>query len=84
LAGIPKRDERGRTLEVHALYTTFGTLQSRGVVPLRHANAALREVDPSLTASVHTDAKRLDDSGALESLPALRPHAAPSLPNERM
>jgi integrase len=25
LAGIPKRDERGRTLDVHALRTTFGT-----------------------------------------------------------
>src|SRR5262249_31835265 len=25
LAGIPKKDERGRTLDVHALRTTFGT-----------------------------------------------------------
>jgi hypothetical protein len=29
-AGIPKRDERGRTLNVHALRTTFGTLLSKG------------------------------------------------------
>ena len=34
LAGIAKRDERGRTLDVHALRTTFGTLLSKGGVPL--------------------------------------------------
>ena len=28
-AGIPKRDDRGRTLDVHALRTTFGTLLGR-------------------------------------------------------
>jgi hypothetical protein len=28
-AGIPKRDERGRTLDVHSLRTTFGTLLSK-------------------------------------------------------
>jgi integrase len=36
-AGIAKRDDRGRTLDVHALRTTFGTLLSRGGVPLRTA-----------------------------------------------
>ena len=30
LAGIAKRDERGRTLDVHALRTTFGTLLGKG------------------------------------------------------
>ena len=45
-AGIPKRDERGRTLDVHALRTTFGTLLSRGGVPLRTAQAAMRHSDP--------------------------------------
>lgn len=33
LAGIQKRDDRGRTLDVHALRTTFGTLLSKGVFP---------------------------------------------------
>ena len=54
-AGIPKRDDRGRTLDVHALRTTFGTLLSRGGVPLRTAQAAMRHSDPSLTANVYTD-----------------------------
>ena len=68
-AGIPKRDERGRTLDVHALRTTFGTLLSRGGVPLRTAQAAMRHSDPSLTANVYTDPKLLDVHGALDALP---------------
>jgi hypothetical protein len=71
LAGIPKRDERGRTLDVHALRTTFGTLLSRGGVPLRTAQAAMRHSDPSLTANVYTDPKLLDVAGALDALPTL-------------
>src|SRR5262249_14104602 len=31
-AGIPKKEERGRTLEVHAIRTTFGTLLSKGAL----------------------------------------------------
>ncbi|MGI6417093.1 MAG: hypothetical protein ACOX1P_15630 [Thermoguttaceae bacterium] len=30
LAGIPKRDERGRTVDVHAMRHTFGTWLSKG------------------------------------------------------
>src|SRR5262249_46317422 len=70
-AGIPKRDERGRTLDVHALRTTFGTLLSRGGVPLRTVQAAMRHSDPSLTANVYTDPKLLDVHGALDALPVL-------------
>ncbi len=70
-AKIPKRDDRGRTLDVHALRTTFGTLLSKGGVPLRTAQAAMRHSDPSLTANVYTDPRLLDVHGALDSLPAL-------------
>ncbi len=70
-AGIPKRDERGRTLDVHALRTTFGTLLSKGGVSLRTAQAAMRHADPSMTANVYTDPKLLDVSGALDALPSL-------------
>src|SRR5439155_7986767 len=70
-AGIPKRDERGRTLDVHALRTTFGTLLSKGGVPLRTAQAAMRHSDPSLTANVYTDPKLLDVHDALDALPSL-------------
>ena len=71
LAGIAKRDDRGRTLDVHALRTTFGTLLSKGGVPLRTAQTAMRHSDPSLTANVYTDPRLLDVSGALDALPRL-------------
>jgi integrase len=70
-AGIPKRDARGRTVDVHALRHTFGTHLSKGGVPLRTAQAAMRHSDPSLTANVYTDPQLLDVAGALEALPAL-------------
>jgi hypothetical protein len=38
-AGIPKRDERGRTVDIHALGTTFGTMLARSgvdLVPPKH------------------------------------------------
>jgi len=41
-AGIPKIDERGRTLDVHALRTTFGICLSLAGVSPRTAQAAMR------------------------------------------
>ncbi len=70
-AGIVKRDDRGRTLDVHALRTTFGTLLSKGGVPLRTAQAAMRHSDPSLAANVYTDPRLLDVHGTLDALPGL-------------
>jgi integrase len=71
LAGIPKRDDRGRTLDVHALRHTFGTLMSKGGVAPRTAQAAMRHSKIDLTMSVYTDPKLLDVRGALDVLPAL-------------
>ena len=82
-AGIPKRDDRGRTLDVHALRTTFGTLLGRGGVPLRTAQAAMRHSDPKLTANVYTDPKLLDVRGALDALPSLALDAGPTAERER-
>lgn len=69
--GIAKRDDRGRTLDVHALRTTFGTLLSVGGTSPRTAQAAMRHSDLKLTMGVYTDPRLLDVSGALSSLPAL-------------
>ena len=71
LAGIAKRDERGRTLDCHALRHTFGTLLSKGGVAPRTAQAAMRHSTIDLTMNVYTDPKLLDVHGALDSLPAL-------------
>ena len=71
LAGIPKVDERGRTIDVHALRHTFGTLLSKGGVTPRTAQAAMRHSTINLTMNVYTDPKLLDVAGAMEALPAL-------------
>ena len=70
-AGIDKRDERGRTIDVHALRHSFGTLLSKGGVSPRTAQAAMRHSSLDLTMNVYTDPKLLDIQGALESLPSL-------------
>ncbi len=70
-AGIPKRDDRGRTIDVHAMRTTFGTLLSKTGTSPRTAQAAMRHSDIKLTMGVYTDPRLLDVRGAVEKLPAL-------------
>ena len=77
LAGIPKRDERGRTVDVHALRHTFGTLLSKGGVKPRTAQEAMRHGKIDLTMNVYTDPKLLDVAGAVETLPSLPLGAGP-------
>ena len=70
-AGIPKRDDRGHTVDVHAMRHTFGThLVAAGVAP-RTAQAAMRHSSLDLTMRVYTDPRLLDVAGALAALPAL-------------
>jgi len=70
-AGIPKRDDRGRTVDVHALRHTFAShLVAAGVAP-RVAQAALRHSSLDLTMQHYTDPRLLDVAGALAALPAL-------------
>jgi integrase len=76
-AGIPKRDERGRTVDVHAMRHTFGTLLSKGGVAPRTAQAAMRHATIDLTMNVYTDPKLLDVAGAVEALPSLPLGAGP-------
>ena len=80
-AGIDKRDERGRTIDVHALRHSFGTLLSKGGVAPRTVQAAMRHSSIDLTTKVYTDPKLLDVVGTLDSLPSLDLNAAP--PTER-
>jgi integrase len=68
---IDKRDDRGRTLDVHALRHTFGTLLSKGGIAPRTAQAAMRHGDIKLTMNVYTDPALLDVRGALDALPPL-------------
>jgi integrase len=70
-AGIPKRDDRGRTVCLHSLRHTFATLLSQGGVAPRVAQAAMRHSTIDLTMSVYTDPRLLDVEGALAVLPEL-------------
>ncbi len=79
-AGIPKVDNRGRSLDVHALRTTFGTLLSRSGVAPRTAQAAMRHSRIDLTMNVYTDPRLLDVSGAVGALPTLNPTEAKPVP----
>ncbi len=71
VAGIAKRDDRGQTIDVHALRHSFGSLLSAGGVAPRTAQAALRHSSIDLTMNVYTDPRVLDVAGALDALPAL-------------
>ena len=77
-AGIKKRDERGRTIDVHALRHSFGTLLSKAGVAPRTAQAAMRHSKIDLTMNVYTDPKLLDVQGALDALPSLEWKSSPS------
>jgi integrase len=70
-AGIPKQDERGRTIDVHAMRHTFGTLLSTSGVAPRTAQQAMRHSRIDLTMNVYTDPRLLDVAGAVDALPDL-------------
>ena len=72
-ARIPKKDDRGRVLDVHALRVSFAThLGTTGTAP-RTAQAAMRHSDIKLMMGVYTDPRFLEVRNALERLPAFTP-----------
>lgn len=80
-AGIPKKDDRGRVLDVHALRVSFAThLSTTGTAP-RTAQAAMRHSDIKLTVGVYTDPRFLEVRHALDRLPAFGPAATSSAEN---
>jgi len=83
-ASIEKSDDRGRTVDVHALRHTYGSLLSAGGVAPRTAQAAMRHSSIDLTMNVYTDPRVLDVAGALDSLPALPLDAKPNEPQQNV
>lgn len=77
-AGIPKKDDRNRSIDVHALRGTFATMLARSGVPMRTAQAVMRHSDPALTANIYTDPRLLDTAAAVEALPSFADPAAAS------
>jgi len=70
-AGIAKCDDRGRTVDVHALRHTTGTHLSKAGVTPRTAQAVMRHSTLNLTMNCYTDPRLLDVAGALDALPDL-------------
>ena len=77
-AGIPKTDDRGRSVDVHAMRHTFATMLTTSGVSPRVAQEAMRHSTIELTMKRYTDPKMLDVADAIESMPAF-----PSRPANR-
>ena len=73
LAGVPKTDARGRTIDVHSLRHTFCTWMQIAGVAGRKTQAAMRHSSRALTDDVYTDEESLEVAEAVEM-------AMPSLP----
>lgn len=58
-AGIPKADQDGCVVHVHALRHSFGTHLSMAGVPPRIAQKAMRHSNIALTMNTYTDARLL-------------------------
>lgn len=68
---IDKRDERGRTFDMHAFRTTFNSLLAGAGVPLTTRRILMRHAAEGITDEHYADAKLIDLRGALDRLPAL-------------
>jgi len=70
-AGITKKDDQGRTVDVHGLRHTFATLLARkGVLPAT-AQKLMRHSDIRLTMNVYTHLEIADTASAVAALPTL-------------
>jgi len=71
-AGIPRTDERGRTIDRHALRTTFSSWLADAGVPERKQRALTRHADPDITGKRYTDRSLFDLWAEIAKLPPIR------------
>jgi len=69
LAGIERKDADGRSLDVHSLRKTFGTMLAAAGVPLTTVQRLMRHSTPLLTAKLYIDVEPGDMMQALDKLP---------------
>ena len=65
--GIPKTDERGRKIDLHALRMSLGTNLLKKGVALVNVQKIMRHSSPTLTANLYTDVSLLDLHGAMNA-----------------
>ena len=70
-AGIPKRDDRGRTVDVHALRGTFGTHLARAGTDPVTLKTLMRHAKIETTLAFYVDVRLLDVDRAVGQLPAV-------------
>jgi integrase len=70
-AGIPKRDDRGRTVDVHALRGTLASHLARAGVDPVTLKTIMRHARLETTLTHYTDPRLLDVDRAIDALPAL-------------
>lgn len=69
-AGIPKTDELGRTIDLHATgRNTPNTMMANKGTPLQIRMDFMRHTDSRLTLGTYTDANLLDKAQAMDALP---------------
>jgi hypothetical protein len=70
-AGVSKRDERGRSFDMHAFRTTFNSLLAAADVPLTTRRILMRHAAEGVTDEYYTDKTLIDLRRALGLLPRL-------------
>ena len=68
MAGITKKDEWSRTVDLHALRHTFGTMLARSGVNPRTAMELMRHSDIRLTTNIYQHLELVDTAGAVNML----------------
>jgi integrase len=68
-ADIERKGTDGRSLDVHSLRKTFGTMLARAGVPLTTTQRLMRHSTPLLTAKLYIDVEEVDMMQALGKLP---------------
>jgi integrase len=59
-AGIERKGEDGRSIDVHSLRKTFGTMLARAGIPLTTVQRLMRHSTPLLTAKLYIDVDPVD------------------------
>jgi len=70
-AGIAKKDEWGRTVDLHCLRHTFGTLLAQSGVAPRTAQELMRHSDIRLTTNIYQHLALADTAPAVNRLPSI-------------
>jgi len=71
LAGIKKVLDDGRSVDLHCLRKTFGTMLARAGVPITTTQRLMRHSTVELTSKIYIDVDPIDISNALKKLPKI-------------